>query len=242
MERIENYVAGRFVKPVSGEYLDNIDPAIGRAYSKVPASDDRAVEQAVAAAKNAFPAWSRTPASKRSALLLEIADLIDKNRDRLAMAECVDNGKPLTLAKTLDIPRAAMNFRFFGSAVLHLQSECHVTDEVAVNYTLRKPRGVAGIISPWNLPLYLFSWKVAPAIATGNTVVAKPSEVTPMTAFLLAQLCDQAGLPAGVLNVVHGTGPKAGAAIVRHADVPPISFTGGTATGAEIARRGAPLF
>jgi aminomuconate-semialdehyde/2-hydroxymuconate-6-semialdehyde dehydrogenase len=181
-------------------------------------------------------------AQERSRIMLRIADLIDANLDRLARAECIDSGKPISLAKALDIPRAASNIRFFATAILHTHSEAHLTDNRAINYTLRQPRGVAGLISPWNLPLYLFTWKVAPAIATGNTAVAKPSEITPMTAFLLAELCNEAGLPPGVLNIVHGLGPKVGAAIVAHPRVPTISFTGGTKTGSEISRVAGPMF
>src|SRR5207249_2381049 len=179
-------------------------------------SDTRDVDLAVAAAENAFVEWSSTSTAERSRILLRIADLIERDLEKLAHAESIDTGKPLTLAKTLDIPRAASNFRFFATAILHTHSEAHLTDDRAFNYTLRQPRGVAGCISPWNLPLYLFTWKIAPAIATGNTVIAKPSEVTPMTAFMLGELCNQAGLPPGVLNIVHGLGPKVGAAIVKH--------------------------
>ncbi len=242
MDKLANYVNGVLVAPASGDYLDNVDPSTGRVYSLIPDSDERDVRRAVESAELAFPDWSRAPATERSRLLLRIADLIDANADRLATAECVDNGKPLTLARSLDIPRAAANLRFFATAVLHARSECHVTDETTINYTLRKPRGVAGTISPWNLPLYLLTWKVAPALATGNTVVAKPSEVTPMTAYLLSQLCIDAGLPGGVLNIVHGTGVRVGAALVEHPRVPTISFTGGTVTGAEITRTASPMF
>src|SRR5262249_23995992 len=194
------------------------------------------------AALDAFPRWSRTPVAERSRLLLDIAQRIDANLDRLAHAESVDTGKPLRLARTVDIPRAASNFRFFATAILHFHSEAYRTDQLALNYTLRQPRGVAGLISPWNLPLYLLTWKIAPALATGNTAVAKPSELTPMTAHLLTELCQQAGLPPGVLNIVHGTGAKVGAAIVAHPGVNTISFTGGTKTAAEIAKTAAPLF
>src|SRR5690606_34080310 len=169
----------------------------------------------------------------------------ERDLEPLARAETIDNGKPIALSRTIDIPRAASNMRFFATAILHTQGESHETDSSqgrALNYTLRQPRGVAGAISPWNLPLYLFTWKIAPALATGNTVVAKPSEVTPMTAHRLASLCMEAGLPPGVLNIVHGLGPKVGAAIVRHPHVPAVSFTGGTATGAAIAREAAPMF
>lgn len=242
MLRLANYIGGELVPPAGGEYLDNVDPATGAIYSRTPDSRAADVERAAAAAADAFPAWSRTPAEQRSRVLLRIADLIEENLEDLALAECVDTGKPLTLARAVDIPRAVANFRFFATAILHTHSESHDTDGVALNYTLRKPLGVTGLISPWNLPLYLLSWKIAPAIATGNTAVAKPSEITPVTAFRLSELCVQAGLPPGVLNIVHGTGPGAGEAIVDHAGVAAISFTGSTRTGAEIARRAAPRF
>src|SRR6266850_8052508 len=242
MITIAHYIDGELVEPVSRRYLDNLDPATGQAYSHVPDGDERDVERAAEAAEKAFPAWSWTPAAQRSAVLLRIADLIEANLERLARAECVDTGKPLRLARSLDIPRAASNFRFFATAILHFHSESHATDHRAINYTLRRPRGIAGLISPWNLPLYLLTWKIAPAIATGNTAVAKPSEITPMTAFLLSEICREASLPPGVLNIVHGQGAKVGAAITRHPKIGTISFTGGTKTGAEVARSAAPLF
>src|SRR5438105_784344 len=210
LERIGNFIDGQFVAPVGGNYLDNIEPATGKPYSQVADSDARDVEVAVAAADKAFPEWSQTPAAERSKILLRIADLIERDLEKLARAESIDTGKPLSLARTLDIPRAASNFRFFATAILHTESEAHVTDNVAFNYTLRQPRGIAGLISPWNLPLYLLSWKIAPAIAVGNTAIAKPSELTPMTAYMLCEIAREAGLPNGVLNVVHGTGPKDG--------------------------------
>ncbi|HEY1860760.1 MAG TPA: aldehyde dehydrogenase [Gemmataceae bacterium] len=242
MLQIKNFINGKHIGPVSGKSFAKTDPATGLAVSRVPDSDGRDVEAAVEAATNAFPNWSRTPAAERSRLLLAIADCIDTNLDRLAEAECIDAGKPLRLAKAVDIPRAASNFRFFATAVLHFRSEAYRTDQLALNYTLHQPRGVAGLISPWNLPLYLFSWKVAPALATGNTVVGKPSELTPTTAHLLTELCQDVGLPPGVFNVVHGYGAKVGAALVSHPRVPTLSYTGGTATGAEIAKNAAPLF
>jgi aminomuconate-semialdehyde/2-hydroxymuconate-6-semialdehyde dehydrogenase len=242
MQRILNHINGKAVEPVSGKYLDNTDPATGRVYSQVADSDERDVAKAVAAARDAFPTWSMRSADERCSVLMRLADLIDKNLEPLARAECVDNGKPLSLARSLDIPRAAKNLRFFATAVLHARTEAHPMEGVGFNYTLRQPRGVAGIISPWNLPLYLFTWKIAPALATGNTVVGKPSEVTPMTAYLLGELCAEAQMPPGVLNIVHGSGAKAGAALVVHPDVPTISFTGGTATGARIASDAAPMF
>ena len=242
LPRISNFIDGEFRAPVSGRYLDDIEPATGKPYSLVPDSDAADVEAAVSAAEKAFPAWSRTPATDRSGILLRIADLIERDLEKLARAESVDTGKPLSLARNLDIPRAASNFRFFATAILHTENEAHVTDGLAFNYTLRQPRGIAGLISPWNLPLYLLSWKIAPAIACGNTAVAKPSELTPMTAFLLCEIAREAGLPAGVLNIVQGTGSSVGAAITAHPKINTISFTGGTVTGKKVAEAGAPLF
>ena len=241
-EKIQNFIEGQFVEPLGGRYLDNIEPATGKPYSQVADSDARDVDLAVAAAEKAFVEWSRTSATDRSRILLRIADFIERDREKLARAESIDTGKPLSLARTLDIPRAASNFRFFATAILHTESEAHITDNVAFNYTLRQPRGIAGLISPWNLPLYLLSWKIAPAIAVGNSAVAKPSELTPMTAFLLCELCREAGLPNGVLNVVHGTGPNVGASITANPKIGTISFTGGTVTGRKVAEAGAPLF
>ncbi len=240
--RILNFIGGQFVEPVSGNYLDNIEPATGKPYSQVADSDARDVEMAVAAADKAFPDWSKKTAAERSRILLRIADLIERDLDNLARAESIDTGKPLSLARSLDIPRAASNFRFFATAILHTESEAHMTDDVAFNYTLRQPRGIAGLISPWNLPLYLLSWKIAPAIAVGNTAIAKPSELTPMTAGLLCQIAQEAALPEGVLNVVHGTGPKVGGALTAHPKINTISFTGGTVTGRKVAEACAPLF
>ena len=242
LDKIRNFIDGQFIEPASGKYLDNIEPATGKPYSLVPDSDSRDVELAVAAADKAFIDWSKTAAGDRSRILLRIADLIERDLEKLARAESIDTGKPLSLARSLDIPRAASNFRFFATAILHTENEAHVTDGVAFNYTLRQPRGIAGLISPWNLPLYLLSWKISPAIAVGNTAIAKPSELTPMTAFLLCELCAEAGLPSGVLNVVHGTGPNVGAPITAHPKIGTISFTGGTVTGRKVAEAAAPLF
>ena len=240
--QIQNFIGGDLIAPIGGQYLDNIEPATGRPYSQVPDSDARDVELAVTAAEKAFPDWSRTPAADRSRILLCIADLIDRDLEKFARAESIDTGKPLSLARGLDIPRAASNFRFFATAILHTESEAHITDGVAFNYTLRQPRGIAGLISPWNLPLYLLSWKIAPAIACGNTAIAKPSELTPMTAYLLCEVCHEAGLPNGVLNVLHGTGLKVGSAITAHPKIGTISFTGGTVTGRKVAETCAPMF
>jgi aminomuconate-semialdehyde/2-hydroxymuconate-6-semialdehyde dehydrogenase len=242
MLKIENYIGGELVAPASGEYLDNYNPAIGEIYSLIPDSSETDVERAVAAAKRAFPIWSKQSAEERHDCLMRIVGLIERDLDSLAEAESIDNGKPLSLAKTVDIPRAVSNFKFYATAAMHTATEAHETVGQAINYTLRQPIGVVGCISPWNLPLYLFSWKIAPALAAGCCVVAKPSEITPMTAYLLSKLCIEAGLPAGVLNIVHGHGAKAGAAIVAHKDVKAISFTGGTKTGQDIARTAAPMF
>jgi aminomuconate-semialdehyde/2-hydroxymuconate-6-semialdehyde dehydrogenase len=242
MRTIQHFIDGRHVDPASGTWFEKTDPATGQAVARVPDGDGRDVDAALAAALRAFPRWSRTPTAERCRLLVAVADRIDARLDELALAECVDGGKPLHRARAAEIPRASANFRFFASAVTHFHSEAYRTDQQALNYTLRQPRGVAGLLSPWNLPLYLFTWKVAPALATGNTVVAKPSELTPTTAHLLTEICQEVGVPPGVFNVVHGYGHKVGAALVAHPAVPTISFTGGTAVGAEIAKAAAPLF
>jgi aminomuconate-semialdehyde/2-hydroxymuconate-6-semialdehyde dehydrogenase len=242
MQKILNFINGKLCEPVSGQFLDNINPSEGKVYSLLADSDERDVKLAVDAAHQAFPLWASMPVAKRSAILENIAAGIEHNNEQLALAESIDNGKPLSLARSLDIPRAAANMRFFASAILHFSSDAHVTGDEAVNYTLHSPAGVAGCISPWNLPLYLFTWKIAPALAAGCTVVAKPSELTPMTAFLFASICQQAGLPEGVLNIVQGTGAKVGQAIVENSDVQLISFTGGTVTGKKIAATAAPVF
>lgn len=243
MQKILNYINGTYCDPHSDEWLDNYDPSKGEVYSRIANSNSEDVEKAYEAAKAAFPSWSNTTIEERSRIMLRIASLIEDNLDGLAEAEAKDNGKPLSLAKAMDIPRASSNFRFFAHAITQFNSEAYESVGLnSMNYTLRQPLGVVGCISPWNLPLYLFSWKIAPAIAAGNTVVAKPSEVTPMTAFLLGEICSEAGLPKGVLNIVHGTGPSTGQAIIAHPHIKAISFTGGTKTGEHIARTAAPMF
>jgi len=242
MQKIKNYINGELVEPVGRQYIDNVNPATGEVYSLIPDSDEKDVQLAVTSAQAAFPEWSNMPVAKRSGILLKISELIDKNLDRLSMAESIDQGKPLWLSKAVDIPRARDNFHFYATGAIHLSTEAHATENSAINYTLRQPVGIAGCISPWNLPLYLFTWKIAPALASGNCVVAKPSEITPMTAFLLSELCIEAGLPKGVLNIVHGYGQKAGGAIVSHPAIQAVSFTGGTKTGEWIARTAAPMF
>lgn len=242
MTRILNYINGALVESSNGLYLDNYEPAKGRVYSTIPRSSEIECELAYQAAKSAFPAWSMMPASERSAILLKIVALIEANWEEFALAESIDSGKPLWLTRSVDIMRAAANIKFFAEAILHFSAESHHMPGNAINYTLRQPIGVVGCISPWNLPLYLFTWKIAPALAAGNTVVAKPSEVTPYTAFLLSKICIEAGLPAGVLNIVHGLGSEIGNAIVSHPNIKAISFTGGTSTGKHIASIAAPMF
>ncbi len=241
-KHIENYIGGEWHKPQNGKYMDNVNPATGEVYSHTPASDLQDVDAAVVAAKAAFPSWSTKPAEDRFKVLNKIAELIDENLDALALAETNDNGKPLWLSKKVDIPRASSNFRFFATGQMHFASESHMTEDRAINYTLRQPIGIVGCISPWNLPLYLFTWKIAPALAVGNCVIAKPSEVTPMTGYLLTKICKEAGLPDGVLNIIHGDGPDCGSAIVEHPEIKAISFTGSTRAGRQIAATAGPMF
>ena len=222
--------------------MDGVNPATGEIFCQVPDSDERDIQVAVHAAEEAFPSWSITPVEERFKILNRIAELIDAHRDELALAETNDTGKPLWLSKKVDIPRASANFRFFATGIMHFASESHNMEDKAVNYTLRQPIGIVGCISPWNLPLYLFTWKIAPALAAGNCVLAKPSEMTPVTAFLLSRICKEAGLPGGVLNIIHGRGPTAGEAIVSHPSVKAISFTGSTRAGERIASIAAPKF
>jgi aminomuconate-semialdehyde/2-hydroxymuconate-6-semialdehyde dehydrogenase len=242
MQKISNYINGQLSSPQSGNYLDNYNPAEGKVYSQLPDSDGRDIAFAVQAAQAAFAGWSAMPIAQRASILQKIADLIDRDIDKLALAESIDQGKPVKLAKAVDIPRASANMRFFATASMHFSSESHLMEGEAINYTTRTPIGVVGCISPWNLPLYLFTWKIAPALAAGCTVIAKPSELTPMTAFLFSELCIEAGLPSGVLNIVHGLGNKVGQAIVEHPSISAISFTGGTVTGKTIAATAAPMF
>lgn len=243
MTKIKNYINGKYQPAIANGWLDNYNPSKGEVYGQIPNSLEEDVEEAYQAAKKAFPSWSKSTLEERSTILSKIAELLTAKLDFLAEAEAKDNGKPLSLAKAVDIPRAAANFQFFANAITQFSSEANESIGLdAVNFTLREPLGVVGCISPWNLPLYLFTWKIAPAIAAGNCVVAKPSEVTPMTAYLLGEICTEAGLPNGVLNIVHGLGITTGKAIVAHPNIKAISFTGGTQTGAEIARIAAPMF
>jgi aminomuconate-semialdehyde/2-hydroxymuconate-6-semialdehyde dehydrogenase len=239
---LSNFIGGRFVPPAGGQYIDDIGPATGGVIARVPRSDGRDVDAAVAAAQRAFQSgWARSGVAERAELCDEIARRIESRAAELARLESLDTGKPLRLARSVDIPRAILNFRFFAGAVRHDETRCQEMDG-ALNYTLRRPLGVAALITPWNLPLYLLSWKAAPALAMGNAVVAKPSELTPLTAGALAEIFQEAGAPPGVFNLVHGLGAEAGQALVEHPGVAAVSFTGGTATGARVAAAAAPRF
>jgi aminomuconate-semialdehyde/2-hydroxymuconate-6-semialdehyde dehydrogenase len=241
MDRLKNFINGEFVAPLEGKYLDKISPITGQKIYELPDSTEIDVVQAIKAATAAFEDWSALKAADRAKILNRIADIIDRRADELSEAETRDVGKTLDLAKKLDMPRAALNFRFFAGAILHKQEMATDMDGEAINYVLRQPVGVAGLISPWNLPLYLLSWKIAPAIACGNTVVCKPSEFTSKTAYLLGEILNEAGVPKGVCNIIFGKGDPAGSYLVRHPGVPLISFTGGTATGEKIQTLAAPF-
>lgn len=242
MIRLQNFINGELLAPVKGQYIDNYEPATGKVYGEIPNSTEEDVELAVIAAEKAFPIWSNMTNEERGAIMMRISLGIEKRMDEFVAAESRDNGKPLSLAAHVDIPRAVSNFHFFATAVEHFASESHYMEGVGINYTTRKPIGIVGCISPWNLPLYLFSWKIAPALASGNCVIAKPSEITPYTAYLLSEVVRESGMPAGVLNIVHGLGQNAGDAIVKHPKIKAISFTGGTKTGEYIARTAGPMF
>jgi aminomuconate-semialdehyde/2-hydroxymuconate-6-semialdehyde dehydrogenase len=243
MEQLQNLIGGELRGAINGEWLDNIEPATGKVYSQIPRSTAADVALAVEAAAKAFPTWSAVAFAERAACLRRWADKIAHHSEALVLAESKDNGKPISLAAEVDIPRAQQNLEFFAGAIEHFASEAHIpADASHIHYTHRKPIGIVGCISPWNLPLYLFTWKIAPAIAAGNCVIAKPSEITPFSAFMLSQWAEEAGIPKGVFNVVHGLGNEVGQAIVEHPQIKAISFTGGTATGALIAKTTAPQF
>jgi aminomuconate-semialdehyde/2-hydroxymuconate-6-semialdehyde dehydrogenase len=247
LAKLLNYVDGRLCTPRDGRFLDVHEPATGHRFALCPDSTGDDVDAAVRAATGACPAWSALAAAERAVVLNRLADGVEARLDEFAAAESRDSGKPVALARSLDIPRAIANLRFFAAAITQFASEAHAMGAdsrggEAINYTLRQPLGVVGCISPWNLPLYLFTWKIAPALAAGNTVVAKPSEVTPLTASMFGEVCIDAGLAPGVLNIVHGTGPGAGQALIEHPQVKAISFTGSTRTGAAIAASAAPKF
>jgi aminomuconate-semialdehyde/2-hydroxymuconate-6-semialdehyde dehydrogenase len=239
---LKNFIGGNYIEPLGKNYFDNINPATGEIISKIPAADASDVSLAVESARKAFHSWSNSSLETRFKILNKIAEGIESRCEELALAETRDTGKAIRHSQQIDIPRAASNFRFFATAVMQFASESHEMPGQAINYTLRQPIGIVGCISPWNLPLYLFTWKIAPAIACGNCVIAKPSEFSPTTAYLLGEICKDAGLPDGVLNILQGYGHEVGEAIVSHPEIKAISFTGGTKTGAHIASIAAPEF
>jgi aminomuconate-semialdehyde/2-hydroxymuconate-6-semialdehyde dehydrogenase len=241
MDKLKNYINGSLTTPYSNNYINKYNPSTGEVFTMLPDSGEQDVQLAVESAEKAFPKWSSSSSEFRSGLMLKVADLLKLNLENFALAESNDTGKPLWLSRSVDIPRAIKNLEFFASAITQFSSESHQTDTL-LNYTLRQPVGIVGAISPWNLPLYLFTWKIAPALAAGNCVIAKPSEMTPLTAFMFSEICIEAELPEGVLNIIHGYGNKAGLAIVSHPKIKAITFTGGTKTGKEIAAIAAPKF
>ena len=240
MQQLAHWIDGKAREASTGDWLDVFDPAVGKPFARVARGNADDVEAAVSAARAALPAWSSLPATERSRWLERLAGAIEARLDDFAHAEARDGGKPFALARDAEIPRAVSNLRFFAHAATQFASESH-HGQAGLNYTLRQPLGVVAAISPWNLPLYLFTWKIAPALAAGNTVVAKPSEVTPVTATMLGELAAEIGLPPGVLNVVHGLGPEVGEAMVVHPAVKAVSFTGSTAVGRRIAGIAAPM-
>lgn len=241
MEIIANYINGELTPPHAAKYIEDINPATAEVFAQIPLSNEDDLNKAIQSAESAFPAWSQLSANERAGYLIKISKLITENLDELAEAESIDTGKPVQLAKTVDIPRASANMEFFAQAITQFSSESHAGND-SINYTLRKPLGVVACISPWNLPLYLFTWKIAPALASGNCVIAKPSEITPYTAYLFSKICIEAGLPKGVLNILHGRGAEIGNSIVINKKIKAVSFTGGTATGKKIAAVSAPMF
>ena len=242
MENILNYINGEFVEPVSKEYIDVIEPAIGKKYTKVANSDRADIDKAVDASLKSFPDWSSLSVDTRSEYLMQIADLIEENLEEFAYYETRDTGKPIGLSKKMDIPRAISNFRFFADHAKSFQFQTNLNGKNSSNLIIRYPLGVVGCISPWNLPLYLFTWKIAPALVTGNTVIAKPSEISPLTAYKLAKLFMKINFPKGVINIIHGDGNRVGAELVRHPKIKAISFTGGTKTGEKIAKESSSSF
>ncbi len=233
MQKILNFIGGEMREPIGGRYFETDDPSVGKPYALVPDSGAEDLERAVAAAKKAFPAWRDTPAAERAKAMHRLADLIEKNQDAFARAESIDNGRPVAGCAAVNIARGSANLRFFADEGVKFAGGKFKTGKIE-SYTLPQPLGVVATISPWNLPMLLFTWKFAPALAAGNCVIAKPSEITPMTAYMLSGLANDAGIPAGVLGVLHGKGADIGAAITRHPDIPAISFTGGTVTGRTI--------
>ncbi len=241
MNKILHFINGQYIASKSNQWIDKINPATGTVTSQITSGDQADVELAYKVAENAYANWSKTSGKERFQILQRISELIDQNLEDLAQAETIDTGKPIKLSREVEIPRASSNFSFFATAAQQFSSESHPMLN-AINYTLRQPIGVVGCISPWNLPLYLFTWKIAPALATGNCVIAKPSELSPTTAAMLGQIAHDAGLPPGVLNILQGLGTNVGQAIVVHPQIKAISFTGGTKTGKIISQLAGPMF
>ena len=239
--QIENFIGGKFIAPLKKTYLENLNPATGKITSRIPSSTNEDVEMAVEAAQNALDNWSQLSIDKRIIWLRKIASALESRKEDIAALESVDTGKPIALAKRVDAARSVTNFEFFAEHAENM-SELNYKMSDATNYVTRKPVGVVGLITPWNLPLYLLTWKVAPALVMGNTIVAKPSEMTPLTANLLCEILIAIDFPEGVINIVHGLGPSAGQAILEHPNIKAISFTGGTATGKIVAQIAAPMF
>jgi aminomuconate-semialdehyde/2-hydroxymuconate-6-semialdehyde dehydrogenase len=235
MKKILNFIGGQYIESVSGEWLDNTNPATGEVYSQVTNSNNQDVLQAITAAKKAKDSWAKTPVLERAGILRKMAELIRVRQEEFALAETIDNGKPISVSSTVDIPRASTNLEFFADAISQYTTQTHQADGV-LNYTKRYPLGIVTCISPWNLPLYLFTWKIAPALASGNCVIGKPSEVTPMTASMMGEIANEAGLPAGVLNILHGEGHRMGEELVINKGIKAVSFTGSTATGKVISK------
>ncbi len=236
---VQNYINGKFES--TDITIDDVNPATGEVIAQIPKSTSHEVENAVVAADSARKFWSDLGLEKRTIWLDKIADALESKSEEIASLESLDTGKPISLARAVDASRSVANFRFFAEFARDYKSEKFEMDN-AINHVILKPVGIAGLITPWNLPLYLLSWKIAPAIVMGNTVVAKPSELTPLTANLLAEVIHDVGLPAGVVNIVHGLGSEAGQSIVEHPKVNLISFTGGTMTGRKVAETASPMF
>ncbi len=239
--QIENFIDGKFITPRDGNYMDNHNPATGKVTTRIPSSTNEDVELAVKAAQKALPLWADLPRIKRIEWLRKIARALELRKDDIAMTESMDTGKPISLAKRVDASRSVANFEFFAEHAEKLVDEEYEMAD-ATNYVIRKPVGIVGLITPWNLPLYLLTWKIAPALVMGNTIVAKPSELTPLTANLLCEVLTSIQFPSGVINVIHGLGPNAGQAILEHPQIKAISFTGGTSTGKIVAQTAAPMF
>ncbi|WAM20020.1 2-hydroxymuconic semialdehyde dehydrogenase [Rhodococcus sp. JS3073] len=243
---IRNFVDGGFVDPDENRGFDKSDPATGHVFTRVHEADEALVDRAVASARRALDhGWSDTPVRERVALLRRAADRIEERFEEFVAAEIADTGKPVTQARELDVARAPANFRAFADIAATAGQESFITDltggKQALNYAVRKPLGVVAVIVPWNLPLLLLTWKVAPALACGNAVVVKPSEETPSTATLLAEVLEEVGLPRGVYNVVHGFGSgSAGEFLTAHPGIDGVTFTGSSATGTHVMRTVAP--